>query len=489
MSFINHECGLTILTANAGQLEEGPRPVHSPRSTGGCTAPPHCGPSSEGQKEEGNPQVIPGSGPQGGLGVKGCFEGALIKSYLYKGDDISPHISPSAEVSDSAKTMETTVAARVREIALAAKETFTVDEITRDVVNSPSISPYPATPEEWKSWRKRVSNKLRRLVEQGELVRIKKGFYHIAGTPRETDPAAVVDESSTLETNQVDAEGQMARWLSFREANRMRPPETPGEPLDIHLPLELGREFRVFPKNLLVAGAVTNSCKTTLAMTLARMNMNIHQVTYINSEMSEDELAERLQDFGWKYDIPLGTFYRKVLFAYCGCNALDKHDMNRLTDLLDPDGINIIDYMKINDKFYGIGDCLEKIHARLNRGIAVIFFQKDPDAPHLLGKSFPEHLARVVMMIDIDQKSGLRCLQFTKVKFPAQKGDRPEGRKIWFSVKDGVSLERTSTTAKAKNQKIGEAPGDRGFQCPDQSPQLQAVGCSVEITPDPMQRH
>ena len=62
----------------------------------------------------------------------------------------------------------------------------------------------------------------------------------------------------------------------------MRPPETPGEPLDIHLPLELGREFRVFPKNLLVAGAVTNSCKTTLAMNLARMNMDIHQVTYIN---------------------------------------------------------------------------------------------------------------------------------------------------------------------------------------------------------------
>ena len=62
-------------------------------------------------------------------------------------------------------------------------------------------------------------------------------------------------------------------------------------------------------------------------------------------------------------------------FLHCGCNALDKNDMNRLTDLLDPDGINIIDYMKINDKFYRIGDCLERIHARLNRGIAVIFFK------------------------------------------------------------------------------------------------------------------
>jgi hypothetical protein len=220
-----------------------------------------------------------------------------------------------------------------------------------------------------------------------------------------------------------------------------------------------------------------------------RMNMKLHQITYINSEMSDEELAEKLKDFERAYGIPLEAFYDKVYFAYCGCNALDTSDMKRLTDLLDPNGINIIDYIKIHDKFYMIGECLEKIHARLNRGIAIIFFQKDPDTPHLLGKSFPEHLARVVMMIDIDQKTGLRCLQFTKVKFPAQKGDRPEGRKIWFSVKDGVSLERTSKPAKAKNQKEGEEPSSDDSQCSDQYPEMQAEGCGAEIAPDPMQRH
>ena len=62
------------------------------------------------------------------------------------------------------------------------------------------------------------------------------------------------------------------------------------------------------------------------------------------------------------------------------------------------------------------------------------------------------------MMIDIDRTTGLRCLQFTKVKFPARKGDRPEKRKILFSVKNGVSLERTPKPAKAKNQKEGVEP-------------------------------
>ena len=169
----------------------------------------------------------------------------------------------------------------------------------------------------------------------------------------------------------------------------MRPPETPGEPLDINLPLELEREFRIFPRSPWVTGAVTNSCKTTLAMTIARMNMNLHRITYINSEMSDEELAEKLKDFEQAHGIPVETFYDKVYFAYCGCNALDTSDMKRLTNLLDPNGINIIDYIKIHDKFYMIGECLEKIHARLNRGIAIVLFQKDPGVNHLRANRFP----------------------------------------------------------------------------------------------------
>ena len=144
MSPINHEAGLAGLNTN--QRQKGRGLCTPPASPGGCTAPPTCGPSSEGQKEMVTPQAIPGSGPQGGLGDEGSFGGALIKSYIYKGDDISPHISPSAEVSASAKTKESSVAARVREIVQAASGTFTVDEITREVVNSLihfTISRYP----------------------------------------------------------------------------------------------------------------------------------------------------------------------------------------------------------------------------------------------------------------------------------------------------------------------------------------------------------
>jgi hypothetical protein len=70
------------------------------------------------------------------------------------------------------------------------------------------------------------------------------------------------------------------------------------------------------------------------------------------------------------------------------------------------------------------------------------------------------------MMIDIDKETQLRCLQFTKVKAPAQKGDRPESRQIWFNVDGGVRLERTTILKKARGQKKAYAPRSSGLYRP-----------------------
>ena len=71
------------------------------------------------------------------------------------------------------------MAAQVQEIALAASGTFTVEEITREVVKSSSISSPPTTPGEWQSWRKQVSNKLSRLAKQGLLERVNGKKRHL----------------------------------------------------------------------------------------------------------------------------------------------------------------------------------------------------------------------------------------------------------------------------------------------------------------------
>jgi hypothetical protein len=429
---------------------------------GGCTPPPPptCGPLSRASEGVEAPQHIQGIGPLDGVAGLSCPQDTLNKNSLYKGSSISPPISPTVKQTGPAKTSESSMAARIQEIALAKSESFTVDEITRDLVKSSSISPKPAAEEEWQPLRKLVSNTLGRMVKKELLERGKgkKDNYRRADLPADTSQGAPSIDDSILEGRQSDNARQNYSWAAFREANRTRPPEEPGQPVLVSWPLEVNQEFRVYPKSLVVVGAVTNGGKTTIALNLALMNMDRHQVTYINSEMSDMELAKKLEDFGRAYSIPWESLYDKVFFAYCDCNALVNNDIKRLVELLDPNGINIIDYIKINDKFFNIGECLGKIHARLDKGIAIVFFQKDPYVDHLLGKSFPEQLARVVMMVDIDRKTGLCRLRFTKVKFPTRKGDRPEKREIWFSIKDGVSLERSSSPTNSNRAKKTDDP-------------------------------
>jgi len=402
---------------------------------------------------------------------------------------MSSPISPSGEAAASGKNQKTSMAAGVQKIVQATTGVFTVDEITKALVISSRISPGTTTPDEWQNLKKLVSNKLGRQFKEGELRRVngKNGIYCRADLPPNVEQINAGTEGTIKGTEQSDFHSHKERWQTFREANRMRPPENPGQPLSICWPLALEREFRVYPKNPVVIGAVTNAGKTTFALNLALMNMNQHRVTYINSEMSEEELAGKLQDFGQAYGIPWTTLYEKVFFTYCNCNALDSNDIKRLLDLMDPNGINVIDYIKIHDKFFTVGQPLEKIHSRLDQGIAVVFFQKDPYVDHLMGKSFPEHLARVAMMIDIDQVTQLRLLKFTKVKFPAHKGDRPEKHKIWFSVKDGVVLERTKPPIKKNKSKETGDSATQYDQVPDQSRQPQAEGCAIEVPQDPLQ--
>lgn len=425
----------------------------------GCTPHTHCGPS-EGKGERWfDPQAIPEFGRSpGGLRDKAPSQESLNTFPLYKEGAISSSISPKPEALASAQTSKTSMAAVISQIAMATSGEFTVGEIALALVKWLGISSFPTEKDEWKPWRKMVSNVLNRLVRKGLLISVegKKGVFGRAGSLEEHQETNSGQDSIIQETTRVDTEGERARWLAFREANRMKPPETRGRPLHILWPLNLQEEAQVYRKNVVVIGGVTNCCKTALGLDFARLNLPYHRITYINSEMSKEELAYRLQGCQRVYGIPWQTFYSSVYFASCNCNALNKKDMDRLVALMDPDGINIIDYMKINDDFYKVGDSLERIHSRLNKGIAVVFFQKDPHANHLLGKSFPEHLARLAMLIDIDHETGLRCLKFTKVKFPTQKDDYPEGRPIWFSVTDGVKLERVVKPGKTRGHKKAE---------------------------------
>ena len=220
-------------------------------------------------------------------------------------------------------------------------------------------------------------------------------------------------------------------------------------------PLNLEKDFHVFAGNLVVIGGATNAGKTLFAMDFIRRNMEKFRCTYINSEMRGGEVKKRLTDLGQAYGIAFEDSKPKAEFFDCKCNALIKSDMDTLSRYLDPNGYNLIDYVKVNDDFYKLGECLDRIHARLNKGIAIVFFQKKPKVNQLLGGHFAAHLARTVMLLDYTKKTKVGRLSFEKVKFPAREDSNPKSAAIYYEFVDKVRLIRKSTA-------VARRPGVKG---------------------------
>jgi hypothetical protein len=426
------ECGPGALAEDA----EWPGGTPAGAAGAGCTPHNNCGPSLGEVKKGCDPQAIPEFGRSpGGLGDEGSFEGPFNQPRRKEGDVISPGISSSPESSGSAKTPEASVAAMVREIALATNGEFTVDEITRSVVKALSISPSPSTPDEWKLWNKRVSNELGRLAREGLLVRVKKGVFRRADDLQETQRP-----QDKYETRQERFKSAEARRQAVREACRMDFSKATGEPFHLLWPLQLGNWVNIYPRNEVVVGGAPDAGKTAFVLNPALLNMDRHQVNYINSEMGDDEFIGRLQSFEEAHGLPPGTMAEKVDFYECTCNIHNKEEMDKLKALIDPDGIIIIDYLEIEKDFYEIAGALREIHSQLNRGLAIVCVQKASRVSHLRGGDFALQLPRVAIALDYHAKSGLCRLKFLKAKFPARKGLKPKRATIWYEVVDGAKF-------------------------------------------------
>ena len=113
-----------------------------------------------------------------------------------------------------AQTQKATIVAQVQEVVLATSKEFNVDEIAKDVMKSPDISPLPATKEEWEPWRKQISNCLIRMVTGAELIRIqgKKGIYRRTDIPEESFRSEAMPDSQYTFISGTHSEGTEPTW-------------------------------------------------------------------------------------------------------------------------------------------------------------------------------------------------------------------------------------------------------------------------------------
>lgn len=196
------------------------------------------------------------------------------------------------------------------------------------------------------------------------------------------------------------------------------------EKLPIQYPFGIEEYVTTYPKNIITIAGEMNAGKTTFCLNFAKLNLNNKMkmpIIYCSSEMGRAELKMRLSKFT---DIQLPE-WRKITFVERAVG---------FADIINPDGINIIDYMELTDNFYKIAEYTKEIFDKLKTGICLIAIQKDKKAEYGRGGTFGLEKPRLYLNMGHGQ------IKIVKAKVWAESGVNPNGLVYNFKIVNGAEL-------------------------------------------------
>jgi hypothetical protein len=194
--------------------------------------------------------------------------------------------------------------------------------------------------------------------------------------------------------------------------------------ISIKYPFKIEDYALTFPKNIITLAGEANSGKTAFCLNFARLNIeNIHKmpITYCSSEMGPAELKMRLSKFE---NIQLPE-WRRVKFIERASNFVD---------IIDPDGINVVDYMEITDNFYKVAEYTKEIFDKLNKGICLIAIQKDKKADYGRGGGFSLEKPRIYLNMGHGQ------IKIVKAKSWVTTNSNPNNMVLDFNIINGSEM-------------------------------------------------
>lgn len=171
--------------------------------------------------------------------------------------------------------------------------------------------------------------------------------------------------------------------------------------LDIHWPF--GREDNsrftydgnvyISSGDLIVVAGVSNMGKTTWCLNFLWENMDAYHCRLIGNEYQANKFRRRVSPMTWAEPInEHGAAKFDLIERYEGWK-----------DAIDPDAVNIIDWISLEDKFYMIGSILQGIRSKLRKGIAVVALQKSAGKDLGMGGGWSEHLASLYLLLDFER--------------------------------------------------------------------------------------
>lgn len=246
----------------------------------------------------------------------------------------------------------------VKEYVDAAMGWFKIDEVYRYIGASD------------RNDKKNVSKALSRMVDEGILARHRRanGLYRKPDNQRE-----VMD------------------WLNANIC-----------PIDIKLPLEVDHYFATYPKNILVFAGTPDAGKTAYFLEFIKQNMEFLDIHYFNSEMSNEELKLRLKAHE---DIELEDWKFEAVSR-----------VSEFADVIEPDGVNVIDYMELGDEIHKVGLFMRELHDKLDNGIALVGIQKPYGRELGYGKELALQIPRLYISLEYHKRNNISSARILKCK-------------------------------------------------------------------------
>jgi len=192
--------------------------------------------------------------------------------------------------------------------------------------------------------------------------------------------------------------------------------------VNIYLPLDLHKHVALYDGDVVVVAGKWNAGKSAFLLECAKLNMNEHDVWFFTSEMKGPRFKKRV---GLMEGVTVDQFAEKVTI---------RGREGGFHDVIQPNSLNLIDYLQINEDFYRVGAQIREIAEKLQRGIAIIALQKDAAATY--GYGGQKGLQRPTLYLTIDDG----VVKIVKAKDWITSSN-PNGKIQKFRLHRGVNFE------------------------------------------------
>jgi hypothetical protein len=227
---------------------------------------------------------------------------------------------------------------------------------------------------------------------------------------------------------QMEADGIITRTgnrhgvyrLVDRDPRIMNLSDPEQTPIKIELPFLLHDLVTLFPKNIILVSGEKDAGKTAFAMNVAYMNRETWKVRYFNSEMGLEELRGRLKKFGY----PMKD-WESITWI---------EQAKNFEDNIDPDGLNIIDFLEVGSEAYTVTEDIRRAFDKLRNGILLIVMQKRSYKEYAVGGEGTLEKARLA--INLEHKDGKNIARITVAKNWTST-DSPKWKVCKYSVFSG----------------------------------------------------